>query len=229
MNSAAELKDIIEWDIPNWSVALKYWREHTHQDVTSMNAMEIGGKCGGLSLWAALSGMDVLCTDVDGPTERAIAKHKEYNVADRVRYESLNALEIPYTDEFDAVLLKSVLGAVGRADCRDKQVCAVNQIHKSLKKGGEFWFAENLTASPLHQYARRRFVEWGDTWRYVTTQEMKENLSVFSDVKYTAVGFLGAFGRTPMQRSLLGRLDRMIADKVVPEAWRYIIIGIATK
>jgi hypothetical protein len=48
-------------------------------------------------------------------------------------------------------------------------------------------------------------------------------------VKYTTVGFLGSFGRTARQRSLLGEIDNIICDIIVPESWRYIIIGIAKK
>jgi len=229
VNSIATLDDIIEWDIPNWSVALDYWRKHTLQNSSSIRALEIGSRHGGLSLWAALNGMKVLRTDLEGPSNKAIEKHKKYKVSDCIKYETLNALDIPYGGEFDVVLFKSVLGDIGRLNNRDNQVKAINEIHKSLKKGGELWFAENLVASPFHWLFRSRCVEWGNTWRYVTIQEMNEYLSIFSEVKYTTVGFLGCFGRTSFQRLLLGKMDRIIADKLVPEIWRYIIIGIARK
>lgn len=135
----------------------------------------------------------------------------------------------PSTKEFDVVLFKSVLSGIGRLNNRDNQVNAINEIHKSLKEGGELWYAENLMASPFHQFARRRYVNRGNTWRYVTIQEMKEYLSVFSEVKYTPVGFLGSFGRTLFQRLILGKVDGIISNKLVPESWHYIIIGIARK
>ena len=140
---------------------------------------------------------------------------------------ALNALEIPYAEKFDVVFFKSILGSIGACDRKDKQVKAINEMHKAVKNNGELWFAENLTASPFHKYFRKKYIKWGNTWRYVTIEEMKEYLSVFSKVKYTTVGFLGCFGRTPIQKSLLGKLDRCIADKLVPQTWRYIIIGIA--
>lgn len=229
MNSTCPLDDIIEWDITNWSVALEYWRKYTLQNSSSINALEIGSRHGGLSLWAALSGMEVLCTDLEGPSSEAIEKHKKYKVADRIKYKALDALSIPYSEQFDVVLFKSVLGGIGRLNNTDNQAKAINEIHKSLRKGGELWFAENLVASPFHRFARKRYVEWGNTWRYVTTQEMREYLSIFSEVKYITLGFLGAFGRTSFQRSLLGKIDRTIADNLVPESWHYIIIGIARK
>lgn len=229
MNSKSPLHDIIGWDIPNWSVSLTYWRRNTLRNSPSIHVLEIGCGQGGLSLWAALNGMEVLCTDLEGPSSEAIQKHNDYKVSDRIRYESLNALDIPYSEEFDVVLFKSVLGGIGRSNNRDNQVKAIKEIHKSLKKGGELWFAENLAASPFHQYFRSRYVEWGNTWRYVTIQEMLEYLSIFSEVKYTTAGFMGSFGRTSVQRSFLGRMDRIIVDKLVPKAWRYIMIGIARK
>lgn len=226
---ACDLADIIEWDIANWSVALDYWPKHTLRNSPPVNALEIGSRHGGISLWAALNGMQVVCTDLEGPSNSAVEKHKRYNVPDRITYRALDALSIPYWEEFDVVLFKSVLGGVGRLNHRDSQAKAIGEIHKSLRNGGELWFAENLMASPLHRFARKRYVKWGSTWRYVTIGEMKEYLSAFSHFEYTTVGFLGAFGRTPLQRRVLGRIDRVIADRLVPESWRYIIIGVASK
>lgn len=221
--------DIVEWDVVNWSVALDYWPRHTRQDLPSAHALEIGSRHGGLSLWAALNGMQVVCTDLDGPSNLAVEKHKRYGVSDRITCRALNALSIPYRDQFDVVMFKSVLGGIGRDHDAERQARAIVEIHKSLKKGGELWFAENMVASPLHHFARRRYVKWGHTWRYVAIREMMEYLSVFSRVEYTAVGFLGAFGRSPFQRQVLGKIDRIIADRLVPASWRYIMIGIAAK
>jgi hypothetical protein len=50
--TTAPLEDIIGWDIPNWSVALDYWRSHTKLDLPSSRALEIGSRFGGISLWA---------------------------------------------------------------------------------------------------------------------------------------------------------------------------------
>ena len=223
------LHDIIEWDIPNWSVALEYWKKHTAQDLATSSAMEIGSMHGGLSLWAAMNGMNVLCTDLEGPSSKAIEKHAKYGLSHLIKYDALNALSIPYSAQFNVVLFKSVLGGIGRLNNRDNQEKAIREMHKSLKNGGEIWFAENLVASPMHALLRRRYVEWGKNWRYVTIEEMEHFFALFSDFRYTTVGFLGALGRSPLQRTILGKLDRAIADKLVPDSWRYIIIGIAKK
>lgn len=74
------LDDVIEWDVPNWAVALEYWREHTKSTFPNppspVKAMEIGRRHGGLSPWAALNGMEVFCSDHEGPSHQAREKHK---------------------------------------------------------------------------------------------------------------------------------------------------------
>ncbi len=223
------LRDIIEWDIPNWATALAYWERHSSQDLASVLALEIGSRNGGLSLGLALQGAHVVCTDLFGPTQESIRKHTAHQVESRIDYAQLDALNIPHSGCFDVVLFKSVLGGIGRSDQREKQARAISEMFTALKPGGELWFAENLVASPLHQLLRRRWVDWGKDWRYLTIEEMVGFLSPFSFVSHTTVGFLGALGRTSGQRNLLGWVDRLGLNKVVPAQWRYIIIGVARK
>ena len=223
------LDDVIEWDVPNWSVALKFWRQASELPTMHLKALEIGSRHGGLSLWLASQGAAVVCTDVNGPTDEARRKHEKYGVAGRVRYGAVDALAIPYRGEFDVVTFKSVLGAVGWKDRRERRKDAMLQIHDALRPGGELWFAENVAGSPLHAFARRHFVPWGKSWRYPRIEEMLEFASMFSTVKYRTVGVLGVFGRSGRQRVLLGRLDQAICDRLVPESWRYIMVGVAKK
>ncbi len=107
------IEEIIEWDTPNWSTALNYWTNHTQQNITSSQALEIGSANGGVSLWAALQGMNVLCTDLNGASDKAIQKHHRYGVADQIKYAAVDAMNIPYQEKFDVVLFKSVLGGIG--------------------------------------------------------------------------------------------------------------------
>lgn len=229
MHNNYDLDEIIGWDIFNWSLAIKYWEKNTSHDLSAVTTIEIGGKHGGLSLWMGLNGAKVLCTDLDKPTNLAIEKHKKYNVSNLIDYEAINALSIPYKDQFDIVFFKSVLGGIGADDNKENQVNAIRQMHKCLKKDGELFFAENLVASPIHRFLRKRFIAWGKRWRYVSIEEMLEMLSIFSEVKYITVGFLGVFGRTEWQRKILSLIDRSVMDFLVPKNWRYIIIGIAKK
>lgn len=223
------IADVIEWDISNWSRALKYWEENTSVDLSSAKALEIGSRNGGLSLWMALHGSRVLCSDIHGPSERAVPTHQKYNVSRLIDYKSIDALDIPYEEEFDVVLFKSVLGAIGKSNNVYAQFKAVRQIYKCLKKDGELFFAENLVASPIHRFLRARYVRWGTQWRYVTIEEMLQFLSVFTDIRHITVGFLGALGRTERQRKILGVCDRFLLDCLVPARWRYIIAGVARK
>jgi len=222
--------DFIGWDVRNWSAALDFWRSHSKKNIQGCSALEIGSSHGGLSLWLALQGAHVVCSDVGPPSETAIGRHEAGGVSHLIQYRSINALEIPYKEEFDIVVFKSVLGAVGMADNgKAAQANAIGEMHRALKKGGELFFAENLIASPLHQFFRRRFVQWGSRWRYVSIEEMNGFLSPFSRVEYRTLGFAGAFGRGEAQRSALGSLDEGMLSHFVPERWRYIIVGVATK
>lgn len=223
------LSDVIEWDVRNWGTALAYWARHSRHRFDGCTALEIGGRNGGLSLWLALQGAEVVCSDIRGPDESAIQMHRTYGVADRISYVKLDATSMPYRACFDVIAFKSVLGGVGARGRPDRQAAAVGQMHQALKQNGELLFAENLAASPVHTYFRRRNRKWGHTWRYVTVQEMLGFLEPFSEVGYRTLGFAGAFGRTENQRRLLGALDRAFVDSLVPAAWRYIIMGVARK
>lgn len=223
------LRAIIEWDIVNWSLALKYWQHHTEKDLRKVTALEIGSRGGGISLWLALQGAMVVCSDLGEPTLQARELHKRYGVSSRIRYEAIDASTMIKADQYDLIIFKSVLGGIGYGENRVKQQQTIAAIHRALKPDGELFFAENLTASPLHRFLRRRFTSWGARWRYITLEELSQFASVFSGVKYTTVGFLGVLGRTERQRAVLGWLDRALFAHLVPQAWRYIVIGVARK
>src|SRR5262245_50191350 len=225
----ADIAEFIEWDVRNWSAALDFWLGHTTQNIPQCSALELGSRNGGLSLWMALQGARVVSSDVDLPSQRASQLHKNRGVSHLVQYESINATRIPYAMKFDVVLFKSMLGAVGRLGGKREQAQAATEIHKALKQGGELFFAENLVGCNLHQCFRKKFVKWGNTWRYVSVAEMEEFLSPFSNVQYRTIGFAGAFGRSERQRNILGLLDQTIFNYTTPNAWRYIMVGIARK
>jgi SAM-dependent methyltransferase len=180
-------------------------------------------------LCLALHGSRVICSDPNIPPGEAVKKHRKYNVSHFIEYESLDATDIPYKERFDIVLFKSVLGDIGRSNNKHNQAKAINEIYVSLKQGGELFFAENLVASPIHSFLRGRCIRWGNVWRYVRIEEMRSFLSSFSSVKYCTIGFLGVFGRNEKQRQVLGAIDRAFLDSIVPQNWRYIIVGVAKK
>lgn len=222
--------DFIEWDVRNWSYALPFWRRHSTQDLARCHALEVGARNGGLSLWLALQGASVVCSDIRPPSQKAIDGHRARGVSHLVRYEQMDAMHIPYTERFDVVLFKSVLGAVGyRGGGKAAQARAIAEMHKALKPGGELFFAENLVGSPIHMFLRQRYVRWREKWRWVSVEEMREFLQPFSQVSWGTAGFAGALGRTTLQRNILGAFDRILLDRITPARWKYIIVGVARK
>jgi SAM-dependent methyltransferase len=222
-------EDIVEWDVENWSSALDYWQRHSGLTLPACAALEIGSRNGGLSLWLALSGARVLCSDLEGPTEVAFRKHERYGVSSAITYARLDALNLPRGSAFDLVVFKSVLGGIGSGGARERQQRAVQQMHDALRPGGELWFAENLTASPVHRALRKRYVDWGQRWRYVSVDELLEFLEPFASVSWRTLGVLGAFGRNERQRTVLGMIDKLFLNALVPADWRYIAVGVARK
>jgi SAM-dependent methyltransferase len=225
----ASRADIIEWDVENWSTALDYWQQHSSLTLSTCAALEIGSRHGGLSLLLALSGATVVCSDLNGPSDDAVRKHDRHGVSKLVSYERVDALHLPYRDAFDLVVFKSVLGGIGHTGQRERQRQAVAEMYKALKPGGELWFAENLVGSPVHRVLRHRFVDWASRWRYISMGELVEFLEPFAAVSCRTFGVLGAFGRSERQRTILGRMDQLVVDALVPASWRYIVAGVARK
>jgi SAM-dependent methyltransferase len=221
--------EIVEWDVENWSAALDYWQRHSTLTLSTCTALEIGSRHGGLSLWLALAGASVVCSDLREPTDAAVRKHERYGVSKSVRYARVDALHVPYAEAFDLLVFKSVLGGIGYGGGRERQRQAVSEMHKALKPGGELWFAENLVGSPVHRVLRDRFVDWAPRWRYVSMGELVEFLEPFASLTCHTLGVLGTFGRSERQRAILGRIDRLVVNALVPASWRYIAVGVARK
>ncbi len=221
-------KDIIQWDIKSWSKALEYWENNIDWS-RIQNGLELGGRQGGLSLWLALKGKEIVCSDLKDVKSTAEKLHLKYHINSFVTYQNIDATNIPYENHFDIIVFKSIIGGIGSNDNYKIQQKVFNQIYKALKPGGKLLFAENLIASPLHQRLRKKFVNWGSTWRYVSIKEIKECLKDFSsyDIQYT--GILGTLGRNEIQRNFLSTIDATLLNKICPDTWKYIAYGIATK
>jgi SAM-dependent methyltransferase len=226
MTNPAELRKYVEWDVRNWAIALDFWLATSAKRLSECTVLEIGTNYGGLSLWLASRGAKVVCSDLEGVRKEARELHKTSGLAHAIEHQTVNVLDIPYEEEFDVVVFKSVIGWLNDKKLQQK---AVSEIHKALKKDGELFFAENSVGSPLHMFFRRKAVWWGNNWRYVTIEEMNEFLASFSEKKLRPIGFAGAFGRSEAQRNLLALGDKFLFERIVPESWKYIIAGVARK
>ncbi len=221
-------KDIIQWDIKSWSEALDYWDSKIDWNKIQ-NGLELGGRQGGLSLWLALKGKQTVCSDLKDAKNIAEQLHLRHNVSTLVKYQDIDATNIPYENYFDIIVFKSIIGGIGRNNNYEIQKKVFREIYKALKPGGKLLFAENLIASSFHQLLRKRFVNWGSSWRYVSIIEMEEFLNEFSSYDIQTTGVLGTFGRNENQRNALSAIDKIILNKVCPDNWKYIAYGIAEK
>jgi SAM-dependent methyltransferase len=222
------LNEIIQWDVKSWSKALNFWEQNVDWEHVE-NGLELGGREGGLSLWLALKGKNTLCSDLIGVKETAEKLHIKQEVTAFVSYEDIDASAIPYENHFDIIVFKSIIGGIGRNDNFEIQKKVFQQIYKALKPGGKLLFAENLVGSPIHQKLRKRYVNWGSTWRYVSINELKECLSHFSSYELKTTGFLATLGRSEGQRKFLATADNLFWNHVSPAHWKYIAYGVAQK
>jgi SAM-dependent methyltransferase len=226
---SAELKDIIGWDISNWSLALDFWESGSALDLNGCKGLELGAKQGGLSLWLALKGCEVICSDLSSPEKDAHILHEKYQVTNSIEYMAIDATGIPFENEFDIIIFKSILGGIGRDNNIERQKKVISEIYKALKPGGEVYFAENLSASPVHRFFRRNFIAWGKSWRYVTESEIRSYFSHYSKISLRSSGFLGGFGRNEFQRRLFSFIDKKLLNSIAPHSWHYILFGVAKK
>jgi methyltransferase family protein len=224
------LLDVLAWDVVTWSSSLTYWQRYTTVDLTRSTALEIGaGESGGLSLWLALQGCDVLCTTPGNVCDKVRAMHRRYGVGHRIRYASMDALELREQQTFDVIAFKSVLGGIGTDGRVDRQQQAMTRLHAALRGGGNLLFAENLAATRAHAALRSRIGAGKDRWLYPTLREMESLLAPFSTVHYATAGFVGAWGASDRQRRVSGAVDAFFCRWLVPASWQYVIHGVAVK
>ena len=225
----ATLRQCVEWDVVNWAKALTFWENHVELTGKRLRCLELGSRRGGLSLWLALKGNDVVCSDYENPESQASAVHNQYTYEGSITYESIDATSIPYENNFDIVVFKSILGGIAREGKGHLKQLVVDEVYKALKPGGVVLFAENLVASPMHQFLRSRLTKWGGYWNYLEVSEIDELFKAYHALEFRTAGFLGAFGRSESQRNMLGKVDTWIFDRMASDAMKYIVFGLAAK
>jgi hypothetical protein len=130
---------------------------------------------------------------------------------------------------FDIIVFKSILGGIGRSGQIDLIQKTADEIFKALKPGGQLLFAENLKASVIHQFFRKRLTRWGGYWNYLDLNQIEMLFRKFNPLEYDTAGFLGTFGRTERQKIFLGKIDSLLVERLVSKKMRYIVFGVATK
>jgi SAM-dependent methyltransferase len=218
--------DFLDWDVVNWSVCFRVWEPHL--PASPCECLELGCGSGGLSLWLASKGHRVVCSDLSAPGSPITSRHSRHGVGDKMRYEAIDATDIPYSGRFDVIVFKSVLPCVWAHCGLDGVQRAVHGMQRALKPGGRVLFVENLRSTRFHMFCRRRFLH--RTLVYPTIPELYGLFTGdgWGDFHFETAGFLGAFGRTEGQRAALGYLDRLITP-LVPGKWHYVMAGVAVK
>jgi SAM-dependent methyltransferase len=231
------LDEIFEWDVDNWSKCLPYWEPWlTRLDRDTARILALGERDGGLSLWFALQGFKVLCTDYHIPGEQARLSHERWMVQDRVAYAAVDAFNIPYPENyFDVVACKSVIGGLvlqrkmSETRTLENQRLAVEEIRRVLKPGGVFLGAENLTGTKIHRFLR--WMKYGPDlgWRYLRTTEIQWLFESYSVCQQKQWGLVGSpwwkFGSHWWKFDRLNPLLRVIdvcLSNVLPGDWLYI-------
>lgn len=223
-----EINDIIQWDVRSWSKALDFWDSEVDWNSVE-NSLELGGREGGLSLWLALKGKRVICSDLHNVKATAEPLHKKYNATSLISYQDIDATMIPYENYFDVIIFKSIIGSIGHHDNKLQQQKVFDQIYRALKPGGKLLFAENLRGGKLLQRLRKKHVEWGSNWRYVSLDELDEFLEKYSARKIFGTGTIAVLGRNEGQRRFLSYFDSILLNPLFASDNKYVAYGVAVK
>lgn len=231
------IADCIQWDVYNWSQALHYWQPVLTgiKNKEERKVLCLGERDGGLALWFALQGFQVVCTDIYGVTPQAEQLHKSYSVSKDITYDSVDIFQMNYPAErFDIVVCKSVIGGLKTTysdpttRTLDNQKRAIREIRRVLKKGGFFLGAENLKGSKLHQYYRKKVKGKKIGWRHLSRTEVEWLFSDYEVFKHKSFGFLGTFYPSKVLNRVFFYFDWLLSRLFSPE-WLYIDFLIAQK
>lgn len=228
------VQDIIEWDVRNWAQLLHYWQPVLEQLPRDSRVLAIGERNGGLSLWLALMGFHVTCTDITDVAASARPLHEKYGVQNLIEYRQLDIVNDEWQEEqFDIIIGKSVIGGVkptrGRSSSRNFEALeqAMHNIHRLLKPGGYFFSAENLQGGLLNRYMRKR-LKGGKGWYYLSLPELNRLFNVFSLVQTKTFGILPTFFSSKSVNMFMYFINRSL-QPVLPDSSKYIAFTIARK
>jgi SAM-dependent methyltransferase len=224
------LDDVIGWDVPNWSGCLSYWQPWlTDLSKRTAKILVLGERDGGISLWLAKLGFDVLCTDYRPPGERAQSLHRRWEVQKHMTYASADVFKLAYPDDcFDVVACKSVIGGLAldykavSTRTLENQKLAVMEIRRVLKPAGIFLGAENLTGTGVHMFLRKVRSKGNLGWRYLRISEIRWLFDGYSDCQQKSHGFLGTHWFAGRGLNGLCASADACFSKLLPGDWLYI-------
>lgn len=224
------LQDVIGWDVRNWSRCLAYWRPWLESlDPGTAKVLVLGERNGGISLWFATLGFNVICTDRQMPGTNVHTLHQRWKIEERVSYAGADVFKLGYPDDyFDVVACKSVIGGLSltykNAATRtlENQKLAVMEIRRVLKPTGMFLGAENLTGTGFHMLLRKTRTKRKFGWRYLKMREIRWLFEGYSDCQQESHGCLGTqWFRQDGLNALCGWADRFLS-RILPSGWLYI-------
>ncbi|MBS1494871.1 MAG: class I SAM-dependent methyltransferase [Bacteroidetes bacterium] len=225
------LEEYLSWDIYIWNKALNFWREvlNSHKNEKGL-ALEVGSKDGGLSLFLSYDfGFKTFCTDIEEINSDASELHKKYGAENKISYSIADACSLNFSsDMFDVVILKSVLGSIGKNDNTNQVKKAIAEIYRVLKPGGILLYAENAKGSFIHTALRKIFRRWAVYWKYFSINEIESLLVNFSRMEIHTAGVISAFFSGTGTKKKVLPLDNIL-EKITPENSRYMIYGYAQK
>lgn len=227
-------QDIIEWDVPNWSHLIKLWQPVLDGLPRDSKVLAIGERNGGLSLWMALQGFQVVCTDREGPTEQARELHKKYGVAQNITYRDFDLVNTQNFDTtYDIIIMKSVLGGVkeqygnaaSRTDATRQK--AIDNIYKLLSQKGIFLSADNLQGSMFLRLIKR-LKNKQSGWHYFSIQELNDLCKQFSSVSVQSFGIIPTKFSVPILNKAAHIINSFLWQLFPPNS-AYIAFTIARK
>lgn len=221
--------DVLGWDVRTWSPALERWEREVGEAPPRLRCLEVGAGPGGPTLWLASRGHEVVCTNLANTEGQAAPLHRRFGVQDRVEYRDIDLREgLPYRDEFDVVVFKSVLGGLGDdlGFARD----VIDEIRAALRPGGVLLFAENIRGGLVHRAARAlAYRVRGTSWRYPTLDELRGLVTRVGEADLAVGGVAAVLGPTERVRRVLAGADRAALDRLTPERWHYMAYGVARR
>lgn len=227
-------KDVIEWDVLNWSRLVAYWQPVIEKLPRNARVLAIGERRGGLSLWLASLGFSVECTDIADHFHEARTLHHKHGLEKQISYRLLDIVnECPGAETYDIIIAKSVLGGLkmDRSDAATRtktaQIQAIENIQRSLKPGGYFFSAENMEGGRLVQLMRSLS---GKTrgWQHLAYKDLTTLFSPFRIVETKTFGILPTLFPYSWLNSIMYFLNKYVLF-ILPVGNRYIAFTTAQK